>query len=59
MNSDTLTTFVGVAIGILHQVGVVGALPSTRSEWMSTGVSFGLGILGYYANKQVGVGKKV
>ena len=32
MNMDKITTGLGVALGILHQGGIVGAVPATKQE---------------------------
>ena len=49
MNTDTLTTLLGVGVGVLHQVGIVGTLPATKSDWINTGTSVLIGLLGYFS----------
>ncbi len=51
MSKDTLTTICGAALAILHQVGIVGALPQTKTDWTNTGVSAMMLALGYFTNK--------
>ena len=51
MSTDRMTTYLGVAIGALHQAGVVGTLPSSKTEWMQTGLSVGFALLGFMSNK--------
>ena len=53
MNTDTLTTMLGIALAIGHQVGVVGTLPSTKAEWLQTLTSAAFLALGYLSNKPV------
>ena len=52
MNMDKITTGLGVALGILHQVGIVGTMPTTRQEWTQTGMSILMLALGYFTNKR-------
>ena len=52
MSTDKVTTYIGVAIGILHQVGIVGTVPSTKADWMNTGLSILMLSLGYFTNKK-------
>jgi hypothetical protein len=51
MSTDTITTYLGVVLGALHQVGVVGTVPSTKTEWLQTGMSVLLAVMGYLTNK--------
>ena len=52
MNTDTLTTYLGLALGVLHQVGIVGTVPQTKQEWVQTGMSVLIAFLGYFTNKK-------
>lgn len=56
MNTDKLTTYLGLALAALHQVGVVGTVPQTRQEWTQTGMSLAFILLGYLTNKNQGPG---
>ena len=56
MNSDTLTTYLGIGLGALHQVGIVGTVPTTKQEWVQTGISLAYILLGYLTNKTMGPG---
>ena len=51
MNTDKVTTGLGILLGILHQVGLVGVVPTTKQEWAHTGASVVVALLGYYTNK--------
>ncbi len=52
MSTDTITTYLGTALGILHQVGIVGVVPQTREQWVQTGASAMMIALGYFCNKR-------
>jgi len=52
MSKDTLTTILGAALAILHQVGLVGTIPQTKADWMNTGASALMLALGYFVNKK-------
>ena len=51
MNTDTLTTYLGLTLGALHQVGIVGTVPSTKREWVQTGMSIAFILMGYLTNR--------
>jgi hypothetical protein len=51
LSSDTLTSLIGGALGVLHQVGLVGVIPQTRADWINTGASASIIVLGYLINK--------
>lgn len=51
MSTDKITTYLGVALGVLHQVGVVGTVPQTKDQWVQTGLSAAMLALGYFCNK--------
>ena len=52
MNTDKITSYLGFVTGVLHQVGLVGAVPQTRADWMNTLASAGMIALGYFINKK-------
>ena len=52
MNTDKLTSLIGVLMGALHQVGLVGTIPQTKTDWYNTLVSAGMVALGYFVNKK-------
>ena len=54
MNSDKITTLLGVGLGALHQVGLVGVVPATKSDWVKTVMSLGFVLLGYFTNTGAG-----
>ena len=45
-------TGLDIALGILHQVGIVGTVPTTKQEWVQTGMSILMLALGYFTNKK-------
>lgn len=51
MDTNKLTNMLGLALALLHQVGIVGTIPQTKEQWIQTGISIGLGLLGYFSNK--------
>lgn len=51
MTTNQVTNLLGVGLGALHQVGIVGTVPQTKADWINTGVSFLMVLLGYFSNK--------
>lgn len=51
ISADKITSYLGLILGALHQVGVVGTLPQTKADWYNTLASVGMVLLGYFTNK--------